>query len=145
LSASKLNSPITFSTLTSNSAINAGLPSTFSFPAGGTSTETEITPKAGATAFFTTNQWTATFGGVGVGYGSVGWNYRGGRVVSLSTYSDNVALGNATYDQMLTNSFNYVTEAAVPEPSGLAVFGAGCLAVAIVFRIRRRISGCNAN
>ncbi len=144
LQADTLNSPISFSGLTTNSVINASLPSTFSFTASGYTTETEIAPKTGATAFFATNQWTTTFGGEGVGYGTVGWNYFGGRVVSLSTFSDNTELGNASYDQMLTNSFNYVTEAAVPEPSTLAVFGAGCLAFAIVIRMRSRVSGCDA-
>lgn len=155
------NSPITFTAQTSNPTINAGLSSTFSFTAGGFNTEQFITPKPNATSFFVTNQWTTAFGGLGLGYGgvysegsgAVGWNYGAGRVLSLSTFSDNVALSNATYDRMLTNAFNWATqttgsppspfppinEAPVPEPTTLTVFVLAGLGLLIGSRIRRRI------
>jgi hypothetical protein len=125
--------------------MNAGLPATFSFTAGGGDTEHMLTPKPGATGFFATNQWTATFGGEGVGYGIVGWNYGSGRVLSLSTFSDSVALSNATYDQMLANSFNWVTqtpptaEVPAPEPTGLTVFTAAGVGILIASRSGQRL------
>lgn len=145
------NSPLVFTSLTSDPAINAGLPSTFSFTAGGDDTEHFITPKAGATAFFSTNQWTATFGGEGVGYGAVGWNVGTGRVLSLSTFSDNVALGSSTYDQMLANSINWAGQTPVsgtpplspipglpvPEPTSLAVLAMAAIGWLIASRTRR--------
>jgi type 1 glutamine amidotransferase len=141
------NSPIVFTSLTANSVMNAGLPSTFSFTAGGYDTEIYLTPKAtNATTFFTTNQWTPTFGGAGVSYGSIGWNYGAGRVLNLSTFSDNVAVSNATYDQMLVNSINWAAQSSggsplpnpAPEPTSLAVFIAASLGLLIVSRTRRR-------
>jgi type 1 glutamine amidotransferase len=142
------NSPITFTSLTSNSTINAGLPSTFSFPAAGYSTEALLTPKLSTTGFFATNQWTATFGGEGVGYGSGGGGYGAGRILSLSTFSDNLALSNAAYDQMLVNALNWAGQTsggtpvpypdyAAPEPTSLLVFLAAGLGLLIASRIRR--------
>jgi hypothetical protein len=140
------NSPITFTSLTSNSTMNAGLPGIFSFTAGGgVPTEQLVTAKPGATAFFTTNQWTTTF--EGVPYGVVGWNYGSGHVLSLSTFSDSVALSNATYDQMLTNAFNWVTqtsptgEVPAPEPTSLTVFAAASVGLLIASRMRQRRRG----
>ena len=131
------NSPVIFTSLTANSAINAGLPSTFSFTAGGT-TEQFITAKANATAFFSTNQWTATFGGYGPSDGSDGWNYGAGRVVSLSTFSDNVALSDSNYERMLTNSFGWVAAASVPEPTSSTLLVMGSLGLLFVSGARRR-------
>jgi hypothetical protein len=146
---STMNSPISFTSLTSDSTMNAGLASSFSFTASGYNTEQFISPKQNATAFFATNQWTATFGGEGVGYGSVGWDYGAGRILSLSTFSDNVALSNATYDQMLANSFKWSEEGSggtalsnpgvsAPEPTSLAVFVAAGLVLLVSSRTRRR-------
>jgi hypothetical protein len=141
------NSPITFTSLTSNPTMNAGLPGIFSFTASGYDTEHLLTVKPGATAFFATNQWTSTFGGEGVGYGIVGWNFGSGRVLSLSTFSDSVALGNATYDQMLTNSFNWVTqtsptgEVPAPEPTSLTIFAVASVGLLIASRFQQRLRG----
>lgn len=94
---------------TSNAAINAGLSPSFSFHAGNYNTEVLVTPKSGATSFFSTNQWTPTFGGYVPGSGTIGWDYGTGRVLSLSTFSDNIALGDPNYDRLLGNSFNWAT------------------------------------
>jgi hypothetical protein len=144
------NSPITFTSQTSDPIINAGLRPTFSFPASGIS-EQFITPKAGATSFFATNQWTATFGGYGPGAGSVGWNLGGGRVLSLSTFSDNVALSSPAYDRMLANSLSWAAQLSagiysppvptlgVPEPTGAAVFALAGLGLWIASFARRKL------
>jgi hypothetical protein len=131
------NSFITFTSLTSNPLINAGLPSNFSFTAGDPS-EQFIRAKANATAFFSTNQWTSTFGGYGPSDGADGWTYGAGRVVSLSTFSDNSALSNSTYDRMLTNSFAWAAPAPVPEPTPLMVYVAGILGLLVVSGATRR-------
>jgi hypothetical protein len=140
------NSPITFTSLTSDPRLNAGLPSTFSFTAGGYFTEHHLTPVPNATGFFATNQWTAAFGGT-PGYGLVGWNYGAGRILGLSTFSDNTALSNATYDRMLANAFDWATRAdgsppppaaQAPEPTSLMVFIAAGLGLLDVSRSRRR-------
>ncbi len=149
------NSPITFTSLSANPVVNSGLPSIFSFPATGYWTETLITPKANATAFFATDQWTAAYGGT-PGYGSIGWSYGSGRVLSLSTFSDPVALSNTTYDQMLSNSIQWAAQAGgpppiinppippihivppppIPEPGSLAIFAAAGLGFVILLRTR---------
>ncbi len=152
------NSPITFTAQTSNAALNAGLSPSFSFQAGGYNTEALLTPKSGATSFFATNQWSPTFGGYVPGSGTIGWDYGSGRVLSLSTFSDNTALGDPNYDRLLGNSFNWATgttstpitpsnppsssppsgETTAPEPSTLAVFALAGLGVWAASRSRRR-------
>jgi hypothetical protein len=151
------NSPITFTSLSANSVMNTGLPSLFSFPASGYWTETLITPKTNATAFFATDQWTSAYGGP-QGFGSIGWNFGSGRVLSLSTFSDPTALGSTTYDQMLSNSVQWAAQAsgappiinpnppnpppisvhppAVPEPGSLLVFGMAGVGFAILLSRR---------
>ncbi len=131
------NSPIIFSQLTTDREINAGLPSSFSFEATSFNTEVLMVPKAGATGFFATNQWTATFGGAGVGYGSIGWDVGAGRILSLSTYSDNTSLSNADYDRMLGNSF--VWAASVPEPASWTLLVVGCCGAGFFYRNRRQL------
>jgi hypothetical protein len=145
------NSPISFGTMTSNSVINNGLPSTFSFPASGYDTETYLVPHTNATAFFSTNQWTSAPGSsfqgtFGAGAGIAGWNIGAGRVLSLSTYSDSVALGNANYDQMLSNAVNWASQSSrspppVPEPSSVAAFVVASLGFLMLSRNRRQPAG----
>jgi len=149
-SAQTANSPITFGTLTSNPVINAQLPAAFSFTATGYYTETYILPRPNATAFFSTNQWTSgppsSFeGNLGAGAGAAGWNFGAGRVLSLSTFSDNVELGDPNYDRLLTNAVNWATQSSgwspppvpAPEPSSVAVFFAAALGFFVMARKQR--------
>ena len=112
---STANTPITFTGMTSNPALNAGLPSTFTVPIAsnnGSTTEAFYTPKQGATAFFSTNQWTSTFGGYGPAYGVIGWNYGLGRVISFSTALDSTSLANLNVDQLVSNAVNWAVGAS---------------------------------
>ncbi len=136
------NVGLTFSSLTNDPILNKGLPSTFSF-SGNTNfgiTETYFLPKPGATPLFTTNQWTSSFGGYGTAYGAVAWNYGQGRVISLSTMSNNTELADPNYAQLLRNAANWATDSAgtppveslplpppttAPEPATLIVVGLG--------------------
>ncbi|MFI5454903.1 MAG: PEP-CTERM sorting domain-containing protein [Isosphaerales bacterium] len=148
--AGTANSPITFGTLTSDPVINAHLPASFSFTATGYYTESYILPRTNATAFFSTNQWTSVVGSsfagnFGAGAGAAGWNYGAGRVLSLSTFSDNVELGDPNYDRLLANAVNWATQSSgwspppvpAPEPSSIAVFLAAALGFFAIARKRR--------
>jgi Trehalose utilisation len=149
-SANTFNSPLVFSTLTKDPVMNAGLPSTFSVNAQGWDTETYIVPKlakaavTGVTSFLSTNQWTSTpgsfFGWNGAGSGLVGGSFGAGRVVNMSTGSDNTELSNPNYVQLLANAVNWAGQTTggtppqpvgppihVPEPTSLAIYGAGTL------------------
>lgn len=137
-----INSPITLTALTSDPVLNAGLPSSITFAAKAFDTEHFLPLKSGATSYFATNQWTATFGGSGVAAGAAGWDYGAGRVFALSTFSDNTALGNADYDRLLANSINWAVQPTggtpVPEPAPVAFYSASALGVWLVQRKRRR-------
>jgi hypothetical protein len=150
------NSPITFSKLTNDLVMNANLPNSFTFQATSTSgspTEHFYVPKAGATAFFTTNQWTSAFGGEPA-YGVVGWNYGQGRVVSISTALDNTSLTDPNFAQLVDNAVNWARQdsfrlpiigpnppigsAPAPEPAALVAWGAGILGMVAVSYVRRK-------
>lgn len=153
------NTSIAFGVTTANSVIDAHLPSSFTFNAnnaGGSTTEAYYQPKPGATAYFNTNQWTSTFGGEGVAYGAVGWNYGMGRVFSISTPIDATTMGNLNFAQLVTNAVNWtsgngssppvippvwganppIDPAPIPEPAAVIVWGVG-LAGALAMRLRR--------
>lgn len=151
------SSPITFSTLTNDPVLNAKLPSSFTFPVGsspGSHTEQRYIPKVGATAFFSTNQWTPTGSGAGSGYGVVGWNYGQGRVISLSTALDNTSLANSNFAQLVDNAVNWARQdsgqlpmgpypplgplSPTPEPATLVAWGVGILGMAAASIVRRR-------
>jgi len=152
-----INSPITFRALTNDPVINANLPSSFTFPAGngsGSYTESYYLPKPGATTFFSTNQWTSTFGGYGPAYGVVGWNYGLGRVISFSTALDNTSLANPNFDQLVGNAVAWARQQSgqlpmgpdpphgpvspTPEPATLLAWGVGILGMAAASIVRRR-------
>ena len=87
--------------ITNDPIMNDQLPSQLVLHPQGYFTEIGYTPKWGATAFFNTNQWTATFGGYGVMAGVVGWTFGSGRVLSLSMFSDSAAPGRPELDDRL--------------------------------------------
>ncbi len=76
-------------------------------------TESRLTPKSGATTWFTTS-----YGGVSdTGYaGVVGWTYGSGRVISLSTLAAENELANADYRQLFSNTVTWVAGESVPVP-----------------------------
>jgi hypothetical protein len=153
------NSAITFSQLTSNPVMNANLPNAFTFPAvnpSGNATEYFYLPKAGATAFFSTNQWSSQPATVGTGYGVVGWNYGQGRVVSISTALDSMSLTNPNFAQLVDNAVNWARQDSIPpvtmgpypplgpgslnpapEPATLIAWGAGILGIVVMSYVRR--------
>ena len=151
-SANTSNSPLVFTAQSNDPVVTAGLPSSISFPTStkAYSSETYLIPTksnsaiSDATAFYSTNQWNnipgSSFQGLfGTGAGIVGGSFGLGRVMNMSTASDNTSLGNPNYDQLLTNSVNWVTGSAggnpqpvpVPEPTSLAVLVFGAIGLAI--------------
>jgi hypothetical protein len=137
--------------------MNANLPNSFTFQAAnppGSITEHYYLPKPGATAFFTTSQWTSTFGLSGTAYGVVGWNYGQGRVVSISTTLDNTSLTNPSFAQLVDNAINWARQGSVqlpmgpyppigpftpaPEPATVVAWGAGILGMVALSYVRRK-------
>jgi hypothetical protein len=162
--ANTANSPIVLSALTSDAVMNTGLPSTFSFSASGSNTETYLVPKpyasavTGITSFYSTNQWNdipgSNFrGNLGAGSGLIGGTFGNGRVVNISTWSDNTALSDSNYDKLVSNAVNWAAQTtpgiphsipppappipgSIPEPTSLAIFIA--TAVGLLARSRSR-------
>jgi hypothetical protein len=160
------NTSIAFAPLTSNPVINAGLPSSLTFQtASGSTTEAYYLPKQGATTFFSTNQWTNTFGGEGTAYGVVGWSYGQGRVISFSTALDSTSLANIKVDQLVNNAVNWAGDVnstgninppifggnppiggsggsggsgSIPEPATALAWSAGLFAIFVSAQSRRR-------
>ena len=157
------NSPLTFTAATNDPTMNHALAGTFTFPAQPNGTEASATeayllPVKNATVFYTTNQWQGTnpsgwsYMPQGTGVGAAGWLLGAGRVVSLSTFSDNTELGDPNYQQMLNNSVSWATSSLpsippptppidappVPEPPGLIVFAVAAVGFAITSRARRQ-------
>ena len=141
------NSPVILGQITNDPIMNDQLPSQLVLHPHGYFTEIGYTPKWGATAFFNTDQWTATFGGEGVMAGVVGWNFGSGRVLSLSMFSDSALLADPNYDRLVGNSVRWAVDATatsdpnptpVPEPGPLLVLGAAVVAFASASRSRRQ-------
>jgi len=159
--ANTSNSPLVFTAQSNDPVITARLPSTFSFPTTkGFDSETYIIPNkynsaiSGATAFYSTNQWPITSVSYSslleAGAGIVGGSFGLGRVINMSTASDNTSLANSNYDQLLVNSINWVTGSTagtpqpfppipspVPEPTTLAVFVFAALGLTARSRLGR--------
>ncbi len=160
--ANTSNSPLVFTAQSNDPVITAKLPSTFSFPTTtGSDSETYIIPNkynsaiSGATAFYSTNQWNnvpgSSFQGIlGTGAGIVGGSFGLGRVINMSTASDNTSLADSNYDQLLVNSVNWVTSSTagtpqpfppipspVPEPTTLAVLVSAAIGLVVRSRLGR--------
>ncbi len=158
--ASTGNSPITFGVQTANSIIDAHLPQNFTFNSpdyqGTTPTEEYYLPKTNATSFFTTSQWSPTFGLMTPSSGALGWTYGLGQVLSISSPINTSTMGNLNFAQLVSNSVNWTTRnqtvppasganpptsganppidpAPIPEPSNMLIWGLA-LAGALVSR-----------
>lgn len=115
------SSTTTYSQAVPNAILNAGLPSNFQFNLGSISgTETEMMPKNGATAFYTTSQTGEA--------GLVGWQTGAGRVLNFSTLIGSTEMNDPNYARLVSNALHWV--AAVPSPGALALLGLAGLVVA---------------
>ena len=117
------NSPgqITYSVVTADAVLNAGVASSFAFVTDDFSgVETDFAAKVGATTFYDSSN---------LGAGVIGWEYGAGHVLSFSTCMGTHELSDANYGQLVRNAFNWV-----PEPTTVV-----CL-VALV-AMRRPIGG----
>jgi hypothetical protein len=147
------NSPIAFGSLTTDPVINKGLPASITFQAqnqSGDPTEAYYQPKPGASGFFSTSQWTSTFGGYAPSYGAIGWGYGQGRVFSFSTTLDNTSLSNPDFARLVSNAVDWASQqnpdapgpapgppTPAPEPATFVTWGVVVLALLSASRIRR--------
>ena len=107
----------TFTIDTPDPVINAGLPDQFTFPLtslGGT--ESNISPREGATSFYTTS----TFAN---GSGVIGWGWGLGRVISFSTVNGELQVGDETFRRLLGNLADWAGDAS---PGGSLPCPADC-------------------
>ncbi|MBM4109367.1 MAG: ThuA domain-containing protein [Phycisphaerae bacterium] len=113
------NSATTFSLITPDPIMNAGLPASFAIPNSLGDGEYRLAPKAGATEFYRSSNT----GGAGV----VGWDAGAGRVASLShQFSNTGVITDANYAQLLGNTVRWV----IPAPGAAALLGLGGLLAA---------------
>jgi hypothetical protein len=128
---------VTYSEVTADPTINAGLPDSFTFSASNISgTETQFNPKPGATIFYDSD-YPVT------GSGLIGWDFGAGRVVSFSTLIAEEELADANYARLVSNVVSWSAGVVIPEPSSaiLVCVGAGLSIAASTLRRRRdRIS-----
>ena len=121
----------TYSEVTPDLTLNAGLPDSFTFSATNISgTETQFNPKPGATIFYDSDYPTA-------GSGLIGWDAGAGRVISFSTLIGQEDLANANYAQLLSNAVSWSAGVVIPEPSS-AILIAMCAALVLFTGVRHR-------
>ncbi|MCL4211317.1 MAG: hypothetical protein HRU76_08095 [Phycisphaeraceae bacterium] len=110
----------TYSQATPDPILNAGLPVNMLFNLGSISgTETVVTPKGGATVFYTSSQTSEA--------GLVGWQAGAGRVLNFSTLIGSTEMNDPTYARLVSNALNWV--AVIPSPGALAFLGLAGLTV----------------
>ena len=122
---------MTFTQLTSDPILNAGLPATFTCPLNSFAGTRTIIPagllKAGATGYYTD--------GVSY-YNLVGWTYGSGRVLMFSTTNGPDQVNDPEFGRLLSNSMDWTSRTVIPEPSGIMVL-ASCVLGMVGF-IRKR-------
>jgi PEP-CTERM motif-containing protein len=124
---------VSYSEVTPEPTLNAGLPDSFTFNATNISgTETQFNPKTGATIFYDSNYPVA-------GSGLIGWDFGAGRVISFSTLIAEEELADANYAQLFSNAISWSAGVVIPEPSSttLLCIGAGLSIAAGAVRRRR--------
>jgi hypothetical protein len=125
---------VTYSEVTADPTINAGLPDSFTFNASNISgTETQFNPKPGATIFYDSD-YPVT------GSGLIGWDFGLGRVISFSTLIGLTDLADANYARLFGNAVSWSAGVVIPEPSTATFMGicAGLTFVGGAFFRRRR-------
>ncbi len=98
----------TYSEVTADPILTAGLPDNFTFPLSNLffDTDLRLVAKNGGTVFYTSS--------AAAGAGVVGWNVGAGRVVSFSTHVTDIELNNFNYQQLLGNTVEWATKEAGP-------------------------------
>lgn len=118
----------TFSQITPDPIMNAGLPSSFlvdnNYFAG---TETRLLVRPTATAFYQSSNLTS---GSNINTGLSGWQVGNGRVISISNMPGLTSLNDANYQTLIGNAVNWVN---IPAPSSVAL-----LALSGLLTTRRR-------
>lgn len=97
-----LETESTYAQVTSDPVLGAGLPESFSFPnhyLGGT--ETFVTPKAGATEFYSSHHGDA---------GVVGWDYSAGRVLQISVVAGPASFEDDHFRQLMANAMTWAAD-----------------------------------
>jgi hypothetical protein len=111
----------TFAQSTPDATLNQGLPDSFQFPLdsyGGS--ETLISPKCGATAYYDSTEPDAQSG-------VVGWNYGVGRVLSFSTLNGPAQVGDPNFATLLANAMAWASLAGGPGAYSPDCDGSGAL------------------
>jgi hypothetical protein len=93
-------SEATYTRAEPDATMDQGLPESFSFPTNDVfGSESVLTPREGAHVFYSST----TAGGAGV----VGWDYRGGRVLSFSSFISSAELIDPDYARLLANAVRW--------------------------------------
>src|SRR5207249_3847541 len=114
-------SPTTYSKVTTDPIVNAGLPDSFAFPRILIAwSESILAAKTGATLFYNSSDTNAK--------GLVGWDYGSGRVASFSTLLTDTELGDANYKRLFGNMVRWVARdtAGLASISVMPALVAGC-------------------
>ncbi len=116
----RTTSTATFTRSVEDPILDSGVHATFTFPVDNyAGTESRITPKTGATAFYMSD-----FAPDGAGL--VGWQLaNGGRVIQFSTTNGPSQLADPNFRQLFNNAFRWVVRGR-PRPQG-DVNGDGCV------------------
>ncbi len=118
----------TFSQVTPDPIINAGLPTSFLVDNDNFSgRETGLRARNGATVFYQSSNLSS---GTLTNAGLSGWQVGNGRVISISNMPGLTSLNNDNYERLLGNAVTWVS---IPSPGAIAVLG-----LAGLFAGRRR-------
>jgi hypothetical protein len=102
-SAYRTAQSITYTSLTDDAILNAGLDPAFTFMADSIAgSETSFAATDGATMFYGSD-YSDGAGGV------IGWGFGAGRVISFSTICGQMELGDGNYSQLLSNAITWST------------------------------------
>jgi len=118
------SSPATYTQVTAQATVNAGLPTNFTFALDSyAGTNNSLIPKAGATVFYSSSV---------LDNGVVGWDFGAGRSASISVCAGPVSLADANFARLITNVMRWsfgrpptcrpdLTSGAIPGSPGYGV------------------------